>query len=165
MSVQFETRPVRGSRGPNRAVLLALGLVAFVALAIVKPWDSSRPASAAVAAPTAGPSAAAAVPSIPTATAAPAGATGETDWTAELTSILESRGPEIAREVSLGWQLGIRAITRKGLFAGTTISTAPLYGSMLEWWYPASGGRDSGWDTARSRSSSRRRAPRCSPWA
>lgn len=40
MSVQFDTRPVRRPRGPDRALVLALGLLAFVALAVLKPWQS-----------------------------------------------------------------------------------------------------------------------------
>jgi hypothetical protein len=43
MSVQFDTRPVRRPRGPDRALLLALGLVAFVVLAVLKPWQSEDP--------------------------------------------------------------------------------------------------------------------------
>jgi hypothetical protein len=144
MSVQFETRPVRGSRGPNPALLLAAGLAAFVLVAIVKPWDSAEPASAPLPAPSAA-SSARAVASVPVPSPAPAGGTGASDWTPELTAVLRRHGPEIARSVSLGWQLGIRAVTWKGLFPGTSIATAPLYGSMLEWWYPAAEGRRSGW--------------------
>jgi hypothetical protein len=148
MSIQFETRPVRRSRGPNPTLLVAVGLVAFVVVAVLKPWDRPAPASAPVPAPTAAPSLAAALPSPASPSDGPAGAPGETDWTPQLTAILRDHGPEISRSVSLGWQLGIRSITWKGLFPGTSIPTAPLYGSMLEWWYPARSGNGSNWDSA-----------------
>ena len=58
MSISFDTGPVRRSRGPDRAALLAVGLAAFVVLAVLKPWQAEAPPSAV--APSAGPPSAAA---------------------------------------------------------------------------------------------------------
>ena len=42
MSVSFDTRPVRRSRGPDRSALIAIALASFVVLAVVKPWQGEQ---------------------------------------------------------------------------------------------------------------------------
>lgn len=140
MSIQFETRPVRRPRGPDRALILAVALAAFVGLAVLKPWQSEA-VPAVVHAPVPVPTR----PLVAAAVAASPSPAPRSDR--DLVSPIARTWPLLRGRLSDRSSLGFRSITEPdqspspGGGAGRDASVTTLVeGTLVEHWDAVAGG-------------------------